>query len=388
MKLNLINLPALLLLLPFSGILSAQDFDPSVHPPRLKAGSEIGVDYASANRKFTGIPSLAISPGGQLWAVWYAGITPAEDYNNYVVVAKSGDKGESWQEILVIDPDGPGQARAFDPQVWVDPDGQLWVFWAQHVYRDSTRNTSLWAVSTPDPDAAEPIWSAPRKVSNGVMMGKPVVLSNQEWALPLSFCHLKQETAKIVVSSARGNSWAVRGAVDVPENIRNHDEHAIIERKDGTLWMLVRTRYGIGESTSKDWGKTWSLLSPSAIQNPSARFFVRRLQSGNMLLVKNGPVNRQTKRSHLMAFVSTDDGRSWSKGLLLYEKGNVSYPDGQQAENGEIFITFDYNRTKDKIIFMTSFSEEDILSADYDLKLIDVYDRRKIISDGGDNSAL
>ncbi len=37
---------------------------------------------------------------------------------------------------------------------------------------------------------------------------------------------------------------------------------------------------------------------------------------------------------------------------------------------------------------MTSFSEEDILSADYDLKLIDVYDRRKIISDGGDNSAL
>jgi hypothetical protein len=28
------------------------------------------------------------------------------NYNNYVVVAKSGDKGESWQEILVIDPGG------------------------------------------------------------------------------------------------------------------------------------------------------------------------------------------------------------------------------------------------------------------------------------------
>ena len=384
MNLKSVILPTLSLILFFSGRLPAQDFNPSVHPPKLKTGQGIGDEYSVANRKFTGIPSLAISSGGQLWAVWYAGITPAEDYNNYVVVAKSGDKGKSWQEILVIDPDGPGQARAFDPEVWVDPDGHLWIFWAQHVFRDATKNTSLWAVSTADPDANEPVWTAPRKISNSVMMCKPVVLSNQEWALPVSFWHLKHESAKIVVSSNRGTSWEVRGAVDVPENIRNHDEHTIIERKDGTLWMLVRTQYGIGESISNDWGKTWSPLTPSAIQNPSARFFIRRLKSGNILLVKNGPVGRQTKRSHLMAFISTDEGHSWSKGLLLYEKGNVSYPDGQQAESGEIFLTFDYNRTKDKIIYMTNFSEEDILSNDYEVKMVEVYDRRKIISDGGD----
>ncbi len=384
MKLNLTTLPALFFILFLSGLLSAQDFDPAVHPPKLITGQDAGEEYSAAKRKFTGIPSLALSQQGQLWAVWYAGITPAEDYNNYVVVARSSDKGQSWQEVLVIDPDGPGQARAFDPQVWVDPDGSLWVFWAQHIYRDSTRNTCLWAVSAADPDADQPGWSSPRNISNGVMMSKPVVLSNQEWALPVSFWHLKQGSAKIVVSSNRGKSWQVRGAVDVGEDVRNHDEHAIVERKDRTLWMLVRTRYGIGESFSKDWGRTWSPLSPSAIQNPSARFFIRRLQSGNLLLVKNGPVSRQTKRSHLMAFISSDDGWSWSKGLLLYENGNVSYPDGQQAENEEIFISYDYNRTRDQIIFMTSFSEEDILSGDYDVKLVDVYDRRKIISDGGD----
>jgi len=33
---------------------------------------------------------------------------------------------------------------------------------------------------------------------------------------------------------------------------------------------------------------------------------------------------------------------------------------------------------------MTNFSEEDILSNDYEVKMIDVYDRRKIISDGGE----
>jgi hypothetical protein len=69
------------------------------------------------SRKFQGIPSLAISPEGRLWATWYASITPDEDQNNYVVVASSGDKGLSWTEKLIIDPDGDGPVRAFDNEL-------------------------------------------------------------------------------------------------------------------------------------------------------------------------------------------------------------------------------------------------------------------------------
>ena len=74
---------------------------------------------------------MAVAPGGRLWADWYAGITPSEDHNNYVVVSTSGDDGKSWREVLVIDPDGPGPVRAFDPELWVAPTGRLFVFWAQ-----------------------------------------------------------------------------------------------------------------------------------------------------------------------------------------------------------------------------------------------------------------
>ena len=45
------------------------------------------------SHKFQGIPSLAISSEGRLWATWYAGITPDEDQNNYVVVATGSNDG-------------------------------------------------------------------------------------------------------------------------------------------------------------------------------------------------------------------------------------------------------------------------------------------------------
>jgi hypothetical protein len=54
-------------------------------------------EQAVTNRAFQGIPSLAVTPGGRLWATWYAGVTPAEDQNNYVVLSTSGDGGVTWQ---------------------------------------------------------------------------------------------------------------------------------------------------------------------------------------------------------------------------------------------------------------------------------------------------
>jgi beta-xylosidase len=96
-----------------------------------------------------------------MWAVWYAGISPGEDHNNYVVVATSGDSGKTWKEVLAIDPDGPGPARSYDPEIWIDPDGKLWVFWAQAAPRAGTwslvtegTRAGVWTITTDDPDSA------------------------------------------------------------------------------------------------------------------------------------------------------------------------------------------------------------------------------------------
>jgi len=320
-------------------------------------------DYNLTNRKFQGIPSLAISPEGRLWATWYAGKTPSEDENNYVVVATSGDGGKTWTEKLIIDPDGDGPVRAFDPELWIDPEGMLWSFWAQTIGHDGTI-AGVWARTNNDPDEDDSNWSEPRRITDGIMMCKPTVLSTGEWLLPASTWRKTDNSARVVVSKDNGKTFSLRGACNVPIEVRSFDEHMIIERKDSSLWMLMRTKYGIGESVSKDRGETWNEPIPSSIMHPSARFFIRRLSSGNLLLVKHGLISEKTGRSHLTAFLSDDDGHTWSSGLLLDERDGVSYPDGQQSSDGTIHIIYDYSRTEAREILMARFSESDVAAAD------------------------
>lgn len=46
---------------------------------------------------------------------------------------------------------------------------------------------------------------------------------------------------------------------------------------------------------------------------------------------KHGPLDTRTSRSHLTAYLSKDDGTTWTGGLMLDERRGVSYPDGQQT---------------------------------------------------------
>ncbi|MFP4374844.1 MAG: sialidase family protein [Spirochaetaceae bacterium] len=333
-----------------------------------------GAAYASPTRSFQGIPSLACGPDGRLWAVWYGGITPGEDHNNYVILAVSTDTGMTWSdEKLVIDPDGEGPVRAFDPEIWLAPDGKLWLFWAQGLNKPTKLGPNgVWAITATEADGPDTQWSAPRRLCDGVMMCKPIVLSSGEWALPVSFWDRREAaSAGMVVSTDSGATWAERGAADVPSAMRSHDEHVLVERQDGSLWNWVRTRYGIGESTSTDGGRTWSELTPSAVPHVVSRFFIRRLASGRLLLVRHDPADgnfadgeANGTRSHLKAFLSDDDGATWAGGLLLDERKGVSYPDGDQAEDGTVYVTYDFDRTGSRDILMASFREEDVLAGD------------------------
>ena len=40
------------------------------------------------------------------------------------------------------------------------------------------------------------------------------------------------------------------------------------------------------------------------------------------------------RRSHLRAFISADDGKTWQEGLLLDDRLNISYHDGFESKDG------------------------------------------------------
>jgi hypothetical protein len=326
-----------------------------------------GPEYADSTRLFQGIPGIERSPKGRLWAVWYAG-GDNEGPDNYVIVITSGDDGKTWSKPkLVVDP--RWQVRAYDPCLWVDPQGRLWLFWAQASVKWDGRG-GVWAIVNEHPDKEDGKWSKPRRIADGVMMNKPTVAGDGLWLLPIGgWRNIKVQApadlirttehrdSGVVVSSDRGRTFRFQGEARIPDT--QFEESMIVERQDHRLWMLVRTTYGIGQSTSRDGGRTWE-PGTKYMDHVVTRFFIRRLKSGKLLLVRHNPPNGKG-RSHLTAYLSEDDGETWKGGLLLDERNSVSYPDGVQASDGTIYVIYDRERTKAREILMASFTEDDIV---------------------------
>lgn len=363
-------LPLFALVLVAGSSVNSAPADLALQPPPVITAP--GPQYGPDQRPFQGIPGLERAPSGRLWATWYGG-GPDEGPDNYVMLSTSGDDGRTWSGVkLVIDP--PGPIRAYDPCLWMAPDGRLWLFWAQaHTWWDG--RAGVWAISTGNPEAEAPTWSAPRRLCDGIMMNKPTVLTTGEWVLPaavwnVSTARVTDPAARhdpgddtgtnLVVSTDRGATWSRRGQARVPE--RTFDESMLVERKDGSLWLLVRTKYGIGESVSMDRGRTWSPGQPSAIPHINTRFFIRRLKSGRLLLARHDPPEGSTRRSHLKAYLSEDDGKTWKGGLLLDERVNVSYPDGVEAPDGTLYLIYDFDRKGARQILLSTFTEADVLA--------------------------
>ncbi len=373
--------------------------DPALVPATVNVAP--GPQYGDATRPFQGIPGLARAPGGRLWATWYGG-GDDEGPENYVMLATSADDGVTWSSVsAVVDPAGP--VRAYDPVLWVDPAGRLWWFYAQS-YKWWDGRAGVWATTTANADDAKPTWSEPRRLADGIMMNKPTACVNGDWLFPVAMWQEEPKTGvapgdrKVVppahnhwrreavgthvyVSTDQGQTVTLRGTARFPD--LQFDEHSILERQDRSLWLWARTRTGIGESFSSDGGATWTPGREAKIPHVNARFFVRRLRSGNLLLVKHNPTldvawlasgsvkGAAQRRSHLTAYLSKDDGRSWTGGLLLDERIAVSYPDGDEADDGRIFIVYDFNRKTDREILLAVFTEADVLAG----RLVDTRSR-------------
>jgi len=318
---------------------------------------------------------------GRIWSAWIGG---CDCPNSFLIAATSDDNGESWSKPrLVIDgrsPSLPLPRTVIIGNFWTDPSGKLWLFFDQTMNHFDGRS-GLWAIICENPDSENPVWSKPKRIWHGSMLNKPVVLSSGEWLLPSYLLQNKgfvplngifpeldpYRGVNVLVSKDQGKTWQLRGIRSFP----NPDwfEPMIVEKKDGQLWMMARTGKGIMESFSSDQGATWSepVTTAPKIKHPNSRFFFRRLASGRILLIKNGKELDQYTgsnfpwRNSFSAWLSEDDGKTWKGGLVIDDRENVTYPDGFQAPDGTIYVSYDHNRGPGEIN-MAKFTEEDILA--------------------------
>ncbi len=321
-------------------------------------------------RTWQGIPGIERTAQGRVFASWFTGGLKEPSPDNTVVLARSDDGGKTFSAPEAMALPGIDGTRCFDPTLWIDPKGRLW-----YIFNRGNKDTAkhdVWARICDDPDAAVPVWGAEFRVGYDVpfafRMNKVTVLSTGEWLMPVTLAekavrgwgtgYNDQQTPTlhgVGISTDEGRTWKLHGAVKSrPWALEN----MITELKDGRLWMLIRTSTGVlWQSHSTDRGRTWSEGTASTIKSPGSRFFIRRLASGDLLLVNH---HKFTGRSHLTAQLSTDDGATWNDGLLLDERGGVSYPDGVQDRNGLIWITYDCDRSGAGEILLAKFREEDV----------------------------
>ena len=341
--------------------------------------------FQDTYRRWQGIPSIEVTDGGKIFVNFYSG-QDAEVGGNIMVLCVSTDGRKSFRscEAVVEHPDP--QCRIYDPCLWIDPHGVLWMSWTQARGFNDGRS-GVWVSQCSDPDADNLVWSPPRRIANGIMMNKPIVTSKGDWLFPTAiWCDTSgsvpterhglenEQFSNVYASLDEGRTIALRGHADIPH--RSFDENMIVEKRDGSLWMLTRTFDGIGESFSTDGGYTWTPGRKSHIDGPCSRFHIRRLRSGRLLMINHyqfdqridledimsqGNVKSWKGRSHLTALLSEDDGQTWPYYLLLDERNEVSYPDAKEAADGMIYVCYDWERVTQREILMARFTEDDIL---------------------------
>jgi len=331
---------------------------------------------AVAQRIWQGIPGLERTPDGRLFFTWFTGGETEPRPENTVLLCHSDDAGKTLSPLQIMAAPKDG-SRCYDPVPWLDPKGRLWYFFNRG--NKTTAEHGVFARICESPDAPEPVFGPEFRVGFDVpfafRLNKPTVLSTGEWALPVTFAKEpvhdwvvgktsgQPALQGVAISPDEGKTWKLRGAVEAPPWAL---EGMVTELKDGRLWLLIRTGAGcLFESFSADKGATWSKGARSTIANPGARFFIRRLASGNLLLVNyvgfdSHAKKTNDKRCNLTAQLSTDDGKTWGKGLLLDPRKGISYPDGVQDKDGVIWITYDFDRRGAGEILMAKFREEDV----------------------------
>ena len=342
--------------------------------------------YSEKIRQFQGCPTVAVTGGGRVYLGWYSGGNKEPDIRNYNYLVYSDDGGKTFGDpLLVIPSSRERMVHALDIQLWIAPNGALWVFWVQNnVLPLAAENEEIlkakaegllpivvhegclfpdmrhteWCVVCEDPDAEDPVFSPPRMLDTGFLRCKPLVLDNGRW-LFFNYDQLT-DTYGYSISDDEGKTFTRHyGPKKIPTAF---DETMAYQKRDGTVRAFARCfAKKIAEFTSSDRCESWSEAVLTDIDSPNTRFFIGRTPTGRILLVNN---DSGEGRKRMSMWLSEDDGETFPYKKTLDDPDFwTTYPD-VDYHDGKIYVAYDHERVGAKEIRLLICTEEDIMSTD------------------------
>lgn len=152
------------------------------------------------------------------------------------------------------------------------------------------------------------------------------------------------------VSDDLGRSWQRGDLLDYGVGAHDHAgsiEGSVVERRDGSLYLLLRTESGrLWEATSRD-GLRWQGLKATGIRSVTCCPQLARLADGRIALLWNAPPRHQPdsagSRAELSLAFSSDEAVTWSRPVVVAANhtpgARVSYPYLYEHRPGELWIT-------------------------------------------------
>ena len=328
--------------------------------------------YSEQVRNFQGCPTVAVTKKGRVFLGWYSGGTREPHIENYNLLTYSDDGIHFGDPLIVIPSDKSRGVHALDIQLWIAPNGALWVFWVQNnAFPEGSENVislkkedgqpmvafdgwvfpdmrhTEWCIVCDDPDADEPIFSEPRLLDIGFLRCKPLVLSSGRWL----FFNYDQLCDKYGYSISDDEGKTFTRRYGAAKYLTHFDEAMAYQRNDGSVRMLARAKCGnIPECISYDNGESWQEATLCGIPNPSTRFYIARTPSGRILLVNN---HHASSRTNMTLYLSEDDGATWKYTKCIDDRASLSYPDVDFCGD-KIYLTYDRERTGAKEILFSN----------------------------------
>jgi len=155
----------------------------------------------------------------------------------------------------------------------------------------------------------------------------------------------------VFVSDDKGRTWQRSNVLDIGQGRHDHAgsiEGTVVERKDGSLYQLLRTETGwLYEAVSRNDGLLWEDLRQSTIKSVTCCPQMARLADGRIALLWNHPPRHRpdsgSSREELSLAFSSDECATWSRPTVVAGSygpgGRVSYPYLYERRPGELWIT-------------------------------------------------